>query len=819
MGVQVLRVMIVLLAAWGWGRLYAQTTDSVSPKAAADSNAATAGTQRQAAPKPRQEAVVQAIDTLLPQQLEKLKDYSAKVNNLSSWLRRGLDTAGVSAELNQLKIQLANARSGVLEKNNYPDNLVNLKSSEVIIESINRKLNAWQQKIDGYARRTYEAQAQIYSLRYDTVVKQIPTDADLAAEYQRRIAEIRAKVTPAAKQVRVLAVKLGLLQNDIAELQLETRDDLDELNYRMERLSTGMHHQAFPWFMQPAPGLDVPFAQSVSYSNQKTWFTYWLYFVLSTGTRLWVWLGFVAVWWLIWSGIRSLRRRGHSGAAAMAPHVTRHPFWVALFIAYSFGQFYYVHPPVIFVLLFSNTLLVIGTLLFWRNMHPYRRKIWLAALPLIVVAAWSNLLLQTSYAERWLTLLLSLGGFVPALIWQSKIKQQAEPTTLPLLNLLLKLFIIQQGVSLVCNISGRFTLAKIMMTGGYANLVSAICLWWLVLLLLELVYLLLERMQSKASYSPYFNFQKIKEGAGPFFKIVAVLLWVVLFLKNLNLYDLLRDEVFALLEAPRAIGNFSFTYFSILIFFMVLYLAVLISKMLNFILANEAVTTASGGRYKFGGAVLLLRLTVLSLGFLLAIAAAGIPLDRITIILGALGVGIGFGLQNIVSNLVSGIIIAFERPIHVGDQIEVGGRLGKVMEIGIRSSKLGTFEGAEVIIPNGDLLNQHLVNWTLSSNHRRVEIVVGVRYGTALEQARQLLHEVLKQEEKIMPVPAPAVLLHEFGASSINFRLLFWCSDIADWLELKSRVIAAIDEQFKAHGIEIPYPQQDIYIKSMPGSQ
>ena len=213
--------------------------------------------------------------------------------------------------------------------------------------------------------------------------------------------------------------------------------------------------------------------------------------------------------------------------------------------------------------------------------------------------------------------------------------------------------------------------------------------------------------------------------------------------------------------------------------------------------------------------ILVSKLGIISLGILIAFAASGIPLDKITSIIGALGVGIGFGLQNVVNNLVSGVILAFEKPIEIGDQVEVGGRLGKVKEIGIRSSKLATFEGAEVIIPNGDLISQQVVNWTLSNNHRRVEIIVGVKYGSNLLDAKTILEKVILANDKVDKHPLPLVLVHQFNNSSIDFRLLFW-TDIAQWVELKSEIMLGIDEAFRSAGIEIPFPQQDVYIKQMP---
>lgn len=176
---------------------------------------------------------------------------------------------------------------------------------------------------------------------------------------------------------------------------------------------------------------------------------------------------------------------------------------------------------------------------------------------------------------------------------------------------------------------------------------------------------------------------------------------------------------------------------------------------------------------RLGSSILLIRLGVLSLGLLIAKGAFGIPIDKITVILGALSLGIGFGLQTIFNNLVSGIILNFERPIQIEDDIEVGVRSGKVKDVGVRSSKLQAYDGSEIIIPNGDLLFQHLINWTLSDKQRRVELLIGVGYDSDMELVRDILRKQLDKEE-IIKKPEPKVCLQTFGDSSVNFRVLFW---------------------------------------------
>jgi small-conductance mechanosensitive channel len=196
----------------------------------------------------------------------------------------------------------------------------------------------------------------------------------------------------------------------------------------------------------------------------------------------------------------------------------------------------------------------------------------------------------------------------------------------------------------------------------------------------------------------------------------------------------------------------------------------------------------------------------------LAVAAAGIPVDRITIVLGALGVGIGFGLQTLVNNLVSGLIIAFEKPVNVGDIVDVDGQGGKMKSIGFRSSVISTWDGADVVMPNGDLLNAHLINWSLGGNRKRISILIGIAYDADLEKCRQLLTEILNNDQRISKNPGPVVQFEQFSNSSIDLRIYFWTKHIGDTSATRSDLIIAIVAAFKANGIAIPFPQQDIHL-------
>lgn len=202
---------------------------------------------------------------------------------------------------------------------------------------------------------------------------------------------------------------------------------------------------------------------------------------------------------------------------------------------------------------------------------------------------------------------------------------------------------------------------------------------------------------------------------------------------------------------------------------------------------------------------------------LVGISWAGFNLSNIAIIAGALSVGIGFGLQNIVNNFVSGIIMLVERPIKVGDIIQVAGTEGFVRKINVRATELETFERLTVIIPNSEVINTSVGNWMHTDRIRRVNIKIGVAYGSDIEQVREILLACIGDDERIASHPAPFVYFTDFGASSLDFELRFFLRDLSDILAVETDTRFAIDRLFKENGIEIPFPQRDLHVRSAPG--
>lgn len=209
------------------------------------------------------------------------------------------------------------------------------------------------------------------------------------------------------------------------------------------------------------------------------------------------------------------------------------------------------------------------------------------------------------------------------------------------------------------------------------------------------------------------------------------------------------------------------------------------------------------------------RYVFLLLGLLIILQTAGIDLTTLNVLAGAVGIGVGFGLQNVVSNFISGLIIMFERPIKIGDRIVVDDVEGDVVEIGARSTKVLTNDNIMIVVPNSKFITENVVNWMYNDASVRFRIPVGVAYGTDVRKVEKILLEVAQAEPDVLDDPPPAVRFLGFGDSALNLELRAWSTKAVN---RKGRLISAINfaiyDKFHEHGIEIPFPQRDLHIRS-----
>ncbi len=267
------------------------------------------------------------------------------------------------------------------------------------------------------------------------------------------------------------------------------------------------------------------------------------------------------------------------------------------------------------------------------------------------------------------------------------------------------------------------------------------------------------------------------------------------------------------LGTPVTAGQLNLSLGDVLAFFIGIALALAVARFVRFMLDEDVLPRMPLAMGAASAASRLIYYALVVAGILFALAASGVELSKLTLLVSALGVGIGFGLQNIVNNFVSGLILAFERPVREGDQVTLGTTTGRVDVIGLRATRIRTFDGAEVIVPNASLIAGEVTNWTLSDRARRIEITIGVDYDSNPVRVQELLMEAIRDLPGVAPHPAAMTAFRGFGASSLDFSLLFWTHDIDDRLAVESEARVRVLTALREAGIDIPFPRMDVRVR------
>ena len=302
-------------------------------------------------------------------------------------------------------------------------------------------------------------------------------------------------------------------------------------------------------------------------------------------------------------------------------------------------------------------------------------------------------------------------------------------------------------------------------------------------------------------------------------KWTGIAVWAISTLDLIGLDNNFRSGLNSILGFKIAGSSSGVTLGSVLGFFVIMVIGYAIANAVRFFFREEVLRRFHMARGLPELIASIIYYFLLLFVVLAAVNAGGVELNKFTVLTGAFGVGIGFGLQNIINNFVSGLILQFERPIHIDDIIEVDSNTGKVTRIGVRSSTIQTAQGAEVIIPNANLISSKVINWTLSESQRRRELPVGVAYGSDPKIVLKILRDAAARHELVLTKPEPMVYFTGFGDSSLNFELQFWVMQENNGMQISSEVALAAMQMFDDAGIEIPNPQRDLHLRSVdPGA-
>ena len=394
--------------------------------------------------------------------------------------------------------------------------------------------------------------------------------------------------------------------------------------------------------------------------------------------------------------------------------------------------------------------------------------------------------------------------------YQQLIAARGESSVAIFLKLVRLLLMVVLVVGLLSAMTGYMRLARLLTPGVFVGVVLALAGFTMLRVLGGAIVLALRVWPLRLL--------KMVEHYGNFLerRIYRVLIWLTVLgwsVRYLNYLGLL-DNAWSLGQALFATkfqrGTLSLSLGNVLEFFLAIWFAHLLSRFLRFVLQEDVyprIDLAPGLSY---AASSLLNYIILALGFVAGLGVLGVDFAKASVIVGAFGVGLGFGLQSIVNNFVSGLILLFERPIHVGDTVEVGKLQGSVRRIGIRASVIHTNKGADIIVPNSQLITDQVTNWTLSDRLRRLDLPIGVNYGAEPEKVIELLERVARAHPDVLPEPAPQAFFRSYGDSSINFELRVWPRQFNRLAQVTSDLGSAVYHAIHDAGMSFPFPQREV---------
>ena len=745
----------------------------------------------------------------LAQRFERAYFLLGRINRTA---RIGTDTRDLTDDLPAVEDNLDVIRENLDEYGSVVD-VKQLQMYRVLLADMQERLGEWRTTLNGGSQQLTDMQGQL-----NQVGTLLPAPAAVASPeaVARALVRLRAKYASAGRLLTQRRQVVTSLQTRVSEGYIATLELQDAVREQFGRFAHQDRQADAPPLWQPGSIQADDAARDLarrSYAAQRSLMGYYF----TEHWDYWAWMLVLALGFFAWvfSSFRKLRQHAAGPAVAEVAaglpatplalpanqrlHYLRPvPVSAALLVVFSLAPFFDLQPPAAYTDLLQLLLLATLTWLGWRSWPRRLFWFWLGVVGLFFALAFAYANRAPGLAARWLLLLLHVGA--AGVGWQ--FWRYLRQTRL-LATFVRPVALLYMGLNVLAALAGaagRVSLAKVLSTTAGVALTQAVALSAFVRVVTEAFFLQAQRARLAGGLGTRFSFGKMESGLRKVLTGVVGVLWLMLVSTNLNLYNLLFRLLDHAVTNPHRLGTTTFTLGGVLLFAGIIYVTVLLQRYIGYVF-GVADDDFNADTDRKGSWLVLIRLGIIGGGVLLATLASGLPVDKIAIVLGALGVGIGLGLQNIINNLVSGVILIFERPFQVGDYIEVKGQTGRVKDIGIRASKLTSQAGSEIILPNGDLLSNHVINWTLSNNHIRTELALALGPDIDLEQARRLISEEILANPNTLHKVAPEILLSNVATTGYDLKAQFWINNIRQEDALKSELLACIYQRLTTAGI------------------
>ena len=680
--------------------------------------------------------------------------------------------------------------------------LRNIQMFQTLIDNLLESNTRYTVIVNGYDQRLDSLKKNVLAIRKDTVLRHLFRDTILRKSFAEQLRPIRLKWRQTDTLVRqatllINNLKVRVSENDITLKELEYQTDM-----RLQKLGPRAFAKEVPFLwesqlVQPGSGLDVDYKQSSD--NLRAAGLY--YFSITRNKRSWLIIGGILFFVWIWNNFRTVTRRNKFEEVSLFHFIFVQPLPLAtsFLVMLTLAPLLDLNAPAIYLESTQFVLMLILTVVFRKRWPKDLFYSWCIIMALFLVVPIGNLLNVSLVTQRWVMLLddaaaVGFGIYFFRHIYRTDLRIRPNLLTAA------AFYIILNCLAALANLLGRLTLTKIFGTTAVYGFAQMISLTVFVRVITEAFLLQIFASRIRKNYPAAFDVSKIYAKINTAAGALSVLIWLIVFLTNLNLFGTIMDILQSFFTTQRQIGSFVFTFWGILLFIGIIWLANSLQKYIAYFFGDTGDDSGINPQ-SARSRLLITRLVLVIGGFLLAVAASGLAVDKITVILGALSVGIGLGLQNIVNNFVSGVILVFDRPLRIGDLVELGDKKGRVKEIGIRACTLLTTDGAEVIIPNGDILSRNIVNWTLTNNQIRAVISFAVEDLPDEEEIKSDIIKLIKANENTVSSREPDMLVDNITAKSLQLTFIFWCIDVTRTDVAKSEISRGIFRYLKEKGV------------------
>lgn len=738
-----------------------------------------------------------------------------QIQKANTVLKGGIDYKVFSTELDLLIKLKQRTIKRIVTNERKMQAVRDLTSTSLLLKEILRRTNSQLERITKNNASLSQIQRRMDSLAADKIIYEIPVKEAAKENYFQRMVFVSNDLNLVSKSLKnaIDSIQKLELQGKLFKYSLES--DLAVVNNLHKNINEKISNGESDVLFSEDDG--VTFKQNIKESLTKEYLSLLFYITNHSGNVVVFCL--FTLFLIIY--LRLIRKKYKQANRyknlKFTGYVLNYPLASSILIMITIFQFFLPLPPFVFTALFWLISGIAITVISYKYSHDYSFKIWLLIFALNILAFMDYLMLLYTPGDARFVLFLSVLGVLFGCFVLLKSRKPGCEFKEKSFAVAFIVFLIFEVLAMYFSLKDSYNLSKILMTNGYFTLLIVYQLVWSFGLSVDTFNF--SKHLTNFQEDEYDNELKGKgEFRMPLFVYFLFILgWYILVSRNTYNFQSFIDPIASAYFEEKEIGEMKFSLHSVFLFFVIIFLSGLSARIVALLATDTKPKQQDVSGTGLGSWLLLIRISLITIGVLIAFVSAGIPMDKIALMLSALSVGIGFGLQNLTNNLISGLIIAFEKPINLNDIVEVGGQTGKMKSIGIRSSVITTWDGADVIIPNGDLLSNQLVNWTMGNNRRRFELDLGVAYGSDLEKVTSVIKKVLSAHDLVLKNPEPMVWLTKFNDSSIDFVIKFWVPHFNFGNDVKNDLIIAIDVAFKANGIEIPFPQQDLHIRSNVG--